>query len=103
MQAESQKLTEIMQGATIKEADALSQVDRVLGIEREVKRTHLGTLIRIKNTLSPDQQSALDSLQQMWEHGAPRASNELGGASHTKTKSASPATKQPATKRPESP
>lgn len=63
MQAEVQKLTEIMQHATIKEAEALAQVDRVLGIEREVKRTHLGMLIRIKNTLGREQQVALDSIQ----------------------------------------
>lgn len=80
MQAEVQKLTELMQAASIKEADALAQVDRVLGIERDVKRTHLGTLIRIKNTLSRDQQTALDSLKQMWERKAPRAENTVGGA-----------------------
>ena len=63
MQAESQKLTELMQAETIKEADALAQVDRVLGIERDVKRTHLGTLIRIKNALTREQQAMLDSLK----------------------------------------
>jgi Spy/CpxP family protein refolding chaperone len=62
MQAETQKLNEIMQSPTINEANALAQVDRVLSIEREVKRTHLGTLIRIKNTLDRSQQTALDSL-----------------------------------------
>jgi Spy/CpxP family protein refolding chaperone len=71
MQAEVQKLTELMQAPTIKEAEALAQVDRVLGIERDVKRTHLGALIRIRNTLSRDQQTALDSLQQMWAKKAP--------------------------------
>ena len=63
MQAETQKLTEIMQEPTIKESEALAQVDRVLGIERDVKRTHLGTLIRIKNVLSREQQAILDSLK----------------------------------------
>jgi len=71
MQAEAQKLTELMQAETIKEADALAQVDRVLGIERDVKRTHLGMLIRIKNTLTREQQAMLDSLkfQQMGPQG----------------------------------
>jgi Spy/CpxP family protein refolding chaperone len=63
MQAEVQKLTEIMQATTIKEADALAQVDRVLGMERDVKRAHLGGLIRIKNSLSPEQQSKLIALR----------------------------------------
>lgn len=72
MQAETQKLTELMQAETIKEADALAQVDRVLGIERDVKRTHLGTLIRIKNALTRAQQAVLDSLkfQQMGPRSA---------------------------------
>jgi Spy/CpxP family protein refolding chaperone len=82
MQAEAQKLNEIMQSPTINEANALVQVDRVLTIEREVKRTHLGTLIRIKNTLDRSQQTALDSLHQMWKLKAPRSSyNENGEAS----------------------
>jgi len=63
MQAETQKLTELMGAETIKEAEALAQVDRVLGIERDVKRTHLGTLIRIKNVLTHEQQTMLDSLK----------------------------------------
>lgn len=63
MQAEAQKLTELMQAETIKEADALAQVDRVLGVERDVKRTHLGTLIRIKNALTREQQTMLDELR----------------------------------------
>ena len=84
MQSEVQKLTELMQASTIKEAEALAQVDRVLGIERDVKRTHLGTLIRIKNALSRDQQTALDSLKQMWEQKALRSSNEIGPQSGTK-------------------
>jgi Spy/CpxP family protein refolding chaperone len=77
MQSEVQKLTEMMQAPTIKEAEALAQVDRVLGIERDVKRTHLGTLIRIKNTLTREQQTALDSLQQMWAKKAPRSENTV--------------------------
>jgi len=63
MQAETQKLTELMGAETIKEAEALAQVDRVLGIERDVKRTHLGTLIRIKNALTREQQTMLDELK----------------------------------------
>jgi Spy/CpxP family protein refolding chaperone len=75
MQAEVQKLNEIIQSPTVNEANALAQVDRVLSIEREVKRTHLGTLIRIKNTLDRTQQTALDSLQQTWKLKAPTESN----------------------------
>lgn len=63
MQSEAQKLSELMQAPTIKEADALAQVERVLDVERDVKRMHLRTLIRIKNTLSREQQATLASLR----------------------------------------
>jgi hypothetical protein len=38
-------------------------VDRVLGIEREIKRAHMGLLIRIKNSLTQEQQVALGSMR----------------------------------------
>jgi len=63
MQDETQKLSELMQPQTVREADALAQVDRVLAVEREIKRTHLLALIRIKNTLTREQQQTLNSLR----------------------------------------
>jgi hypothetical protein len=41
----------------------LAQVDRVLAIEREVKRAHIAMLVRIKNTLTREQQAALHVLR----------------------------------------
>ncbi len=63
MQAEGQKLTELLNGPTIDEDAALAQVDRVLDIERQVKKAHLGLLIQIKNTLTAEQQAKLRRLQ----------------------------------------
>jgi len=63
MQAEAQKLSELVQATTVREAETLTQVDRVLSIEREVKRAHLAALIRIKNTLTREQQATLNSLR----------------------------------------
>jgi Spy/CpxP family protein refolding chaperone len=63
MQDEAQKLTELVQGSKVDEAQTLAQVDRVLGIEREIKRAHMGLLVRIKNLLSPDQQGTLAGLR----------------------------------------
>jgi hypothetical protein len=51
------------QGSKVDEAQTLAQVDRVLGIEREIKRAHMGLLVRIKNLLSPDQQGTLAGLR----------------------------------------
>jgi Spy/CpxP family protein refolding chaperone len=63
MQDEAQKLTELVQGARVDEAQTVAQVDRVLGIEREIKRAHMALLVRIKNMLTPEQQGALTTLR----------------------------------------
>jgi len=63
MQDEAQKLTELVQGARVDEAQTVAQVDRVLGIEREIKRAHMALLVRIKNMLTPEQQMTLNSLR----------------------------------------
>jgi hypothetical protein len=38
----------------------LEQLDRILSAERDVKKAQIGLLIRIKNTLTRDQQEKLD-------------------------------------------
>ena len=63
MQEEAQKLNELVQGARVDEAETLAQVDRVLGVEREIKRAHMGLLVRIKNTLTAEQQGALTTIR----------------------------------------
>jgi Spy/CpxP family protein refolding chaperone len=63
MQEEAQKLTELVQGAKVDEAQTLEQVDRVLEIEREIKRAHMALLVRIKNLLRPEQQVALTAFR----------------------------------------
>jgi len=63
MQAESQKLVELLGGTRVDEAAVLAQVDRVLALEREVKRRQIALLIKITNTLSAEQQNKLRSLR----------------------------------------
>ena len=63
MQEEAQKLNDLVQGARVDEAETLAQVDRVLGVEREIKRAHMGLLVRIKNTLTAEQQGALTTIR----------------------------------------
>jgi Spy/CpxP family protein refolding chaperone len=63
MQDEAQKLTELVQGSKVDETQTLAQVDRVLGIEREIKRAHMALLVRIKNQLAPEQQDTLAVLR----------------------------------------
>lgn len=59
LQDEVQRLAELLSKPTVDQAAALAQVDKVLAVEREVKRTQLGLMIQIKNTLTPEQQAKL--------------------------------------------
>ncbi|HKG90411.1 MAG TPA: periplasmic heavy metal sensor [Gemmatimonadaceae bacterium] len=63
MQAEAQKLLELLERPAVDEAAVLAQVDRALAVEREVKRAQMTLLIRIKNTLTPEQQATLRTLR----------------------------------------
>jgi Spy/CpxP family protein refolding chaperone len=63
MQEEAQKLGELLQATPSNVSAVLAQVDRVLGIEREVKRAHMTLLVRIKNTLTREQQAMLKGLR----------------------------------------
>ena len=59
MQEQSQRLASLLEKPAVDQAAALTQVDEVLGVEREVKRAHITLLITIKNTLSAEQQARL--------------------------------------------
>ncbi len=63
MQDEAHKLTALVEGPRVDEAQTLAQVDRVLGVEREIKRAHMALLVRIKNVLEPQQQDTLNVLR----------------------------------------
>ena len=53
------ELSKVIGEPKVDEAAALAQVDKVLTLEREVKRRQMQLLIRIKNALSPEQQERL--------------------------------------------
>lgn len=59
LQSEVEKLAALMKQNQVDEAQSLTQLDKVLGLEREIKRMHIGLLIRIKNKLTPEQQTRL--------------------------------------------
>lgn len=63
LSAEGEKLARLLQGAAPNEGQVLEQVDKILGFEREVKRTQVGLMVRIKNTLTPTQQAKLAELR----------------------------------------
>jgi len=59
MQDQSQRLATLLQKPVVDQTAALTQLDEVLGTEREVKRAHITLLIQIKNALTADQQAKL--------------------------------------------
>jgi len=63
LQAESERMVKLLQARPVDEAAVLAQADKVMSLEREVKRTHLALLVRIKNTLSTAQQEKLAALR----------------------------------------
>ena len=63
LSAEGEKLARLLQGPAADETQVLEQVDRVLAAEREMKRTQVGLLVRIKNALTPAQQAKLAELR----------------------------------------
>lgn len=59
LQANVERLGAIMRQPKIDENQALAQLDSVLTLEREMKRTQITLLVRLKNQLTPEQQAVL--------------------------------------------
>ncbi len=47
----------------VEEARVLEALDGVLAVEREIKRLHIATLVRIRNVLTPEQRTRLNALR----------------------------------------
>jgi Spy/CpxP family protein refolding chaperone len=62
MSSDQTALAEMLSRPSVNEAEALSRADHLMELERRVKHEHLATLIRIKNTLRPEQQARLRAL-----------------------------------------
>lgn len=71
MQDEMEALAGLTKGTTVDEQRVLAQLDKVLAIEREVKRAQLAVSIRIKNKLTAEQQAKLQEIQRSF-HQPPR-------------------------------
>lgn len=59
MAGEMERLTELLGASTVDQAAALSQLDRVLAHEHQIKRQHIAMLIKIRNTLTAEQRGVL--------------------------------------------
>jgi len=67
LQEETEKLVRLLQGKPVDEAAVLAQADRLMGLEREVKKTQLTLLVRLKNVLSEAQERKLTELRKKGE------------------------------------
>lgn len=63
LQDEMAKLGMLVGQEQANEGEVLNQLDKVLGIEREIKRTQFSLLLRIKNLLSPEQRARLREIK----------------------------------------
>lgn len=63
LQGETQKLVRLIQARPVDENAVLGQVDKVLALERQVKRAQILLLVRIKNLLTEPQQAKLTELR----------------------------------------
>ena len=59
LSAEGEKMGRLLQGTKVDEAQVLEEVDRILNLEREIKKAQISLMVRIKNTLTPTQQAKL--------------------------------------------
>jgi Spy/CpxP family protein refolding chaperone len=61
--AEVETLQRLVNTSQVDETAVLQQVDRVLNLEREIKRQQVSLMVRLKNLLSEQQQDALTKLR----------------------------------------
>jgi len=62
-QSETEKLVQLLKAKPVDETAVLAQLDRVLALEREIKKTQISLLVRIKNVLTDAQQAKLMELR----------------------------------------
>ena len=62
-EAKSQDLSKLVEAPEVDEAQALAELDRMLAIEEQMKRAHFLLLVRIKNQLTPEQQTKLREMR----------------------------------------
>jgi len=78
LQDAMEALHETMKSSAVNEQLALSQLDKVLDSEREIKRLHMEMAIRIKNKLTPEQQMKLQSMRNFKRMDGPRMDPRMG-------------------------
>lgn len=63
LQSEVETMASLLRAPRADEQQTLAQLDKILGLEREIKRAQFTLVLRIKNSLSPEQQARLRELK----------------------------------------
>ena len=63
LQGESEKMIRLLKERPADEAKVLGEVDRILALEKDIKKAQVSLLVRIRNILTPAQQDKLSQLQ----------------------------------------
>lgn len=63
MGEETQKMMALLKMTPVDEAKVVEQADRIMALERNVKRTHLGLLVRLRNLLTAEQIARLEQVR----------------------------------------
>jgi Spy/CpxP family protein refolding chaperone len=63
LQDSMEALVSLLKQTPVDESRVMTQLDKVLNSEREIKRTQISLMLRIKNKLTPDQQARLQKLR----------------------------------------
>ena len=61
LQEQTGKMMQLLQQSPADETRILEQADKIMALEREIKRAHLALLVRIKNTLTAEQIAKLEA------------------------------------------
>jgi Spy/CpxP family protein refolding chaperone len=63
LEDEMEKLVELVKQDRVDESQTLAQLDKILNLEREVKRLQIALQVKIKNILSPEQYAKIRELR----------------------------------------
>ena len=77
LQDQVEQLHETMKSTSVNEQQALAQLDKVLDLEREIKRLHIGLAVRLKNRLTPQQQEQLHNMRMEHPPGRPGDGDQM--------------------------
>ena len=63
LSGETHRVAELLQESLVNEVEVMAEIDRLLDVERTVKKRQLALLIRLRNLLTPRQRAQLDEIR----------------------------------------